>query len=194
MSKRLFLKKFLFNNRETGSIMPSSKTLANKMVKKKYIEESNVIIELWAWWWIFTKYIFEYSGNKLEEKKIFIIEKDKDFYELLLLKFPQYSDYIYNIDVLDLNKLLIENNIKHIDLVISWLPFKSLPKEIYDFLMIDLFKKYFTKNTLFVQFSYFKNFANDLSQIFENINISKCLFNIPSAYVFECNLLKNEKK
>ena len=193
MSNLLFLKENITENRQTWAILPSSNFLAKKMVKKSDIENSEVIIEFWAWSWAFTEYIFQYSEDFINKKKIFIIEKDEDFYNLLIKKFPDYKQFIYNIDVLDIEKLFKENNIKKIDLIISWLPFKSLHKNIFDYLVTDLFPKFFKKNTKFIHFSYFNNFSKTLEKTFHKVWCEKCLLNIPSAYVFDCVNLKDNK-
>jgi phospholipid N-methyltransferase len=46
MSKRLFIKKFMTDNKQTGALLPSSSFLAKKMIKKSDLLSSNVIIEL----------------------------------------------------------------------------------------------------------------------------------------------------
>lgn len=186
-TKLLFIKNFIFNYKEVWAILPSSNFLARKMVFKKDIENSNTIIELWAWTWVFTKQIL---SQNLEWKKVFIIEKDKKFYNLLIKKYPEYKKFIYNYNLLDLEELLEKNNIKNIDLLISWLPFKSLPKEILDFTLNNLIKKYFTKNSIFIQFSYFKTFKDIFNKYFDKVNIKKCWLNIPSAYIYRCKNFK----
>ena len=193
MSKFLFFKKFITDTKQTWAILPSSSFLAKKMVKKSDIENSKIIVELWAWNGIFTEYIFKYSKGTINDKKIFIIEKDIDFYNVLIKKFPDYKENIFNIDVMDLEKLLIKNNIKEIDLIISGLPFKSLPKKIFIYLVEDLFLKFFKEETKFIQFSYFKTFSKTLEKYFLNVSYKRCLLNIPVAYAFECFNIKNNK-
>ncbi len=189
MSKLKFFKKFLFNRKEIGSIIPSSIFLAKKVVLKKDIQKSNVIIELWAGTWSFTKKIFEFSKD-LKNKKIFIIEKDEDLYNGLIKKFPEIKDNIYNIDILDIDVVLKKNKIKKIDLIISWLPFKSLPLEVFYFVMKEFLPKYADENLIFIQFSYFKNFWKILWDYFLNINKKSCYLNIPKANIFRCKNLK----
>lgn len=194
MSKRLFIKKFITKNKETWAVLPSSSFLAKKMVKEEYLLSSDVIIELWAGSWIFTNRIFNILWENIKDKNVFIIEKDVDFYNLLLKKFPNRKEYIYNIDLLDIEEKLLEKNISNIDLIISWLPFKSLPKEIFKFLVNDLFPKFINKKSRYIQFSYFSNFSNLILEYFDDIEIKKCILNIPSAYVFTCsNFIKNDK-
>ena len=193
MSKFLFFKKFITDTKQTWAILPSSSFLAKKMVKKSDIENSKIIVELWAWNGIFTEYIFKYSKSTINDKKIFIIEKDIDFYNVLIKKFPDYKENIFNIDVMDLEKLLIKNNIKEIDLIISGLPFKSLPKKIFIYLVEDLFLKFFKEETKFIQFSYFKTFSKTLEKYFLNVSYKRCLLNIPVAYAFYFFNIKNNK-
>lgn len=196
MSKRLFLKKFITENKQTWALLPSSGFLAKKMVKKWLLSKSKVIIELGAWSWIFTQKIFEYLWADIKNKKVFIIEKDKDFYDLLLKKFPEYKEYIFNIDLLHIEELLKSNSVDSVDLIISGLPFKSLPKEIFSFLVDIFLPKYVNNKTTFIQFSYFSNFSEILLKYFNDISIAKCILNIPSAYVFTCSdfILKDENK
>ncbi len=192
MSKLKFLHKFIKNRREIGSITPSSRFLANKVVRKSDIKNSQVIVELWAWTWSFTKKIFENLGEE-KQKKIFIIEKDKDLYELLLKKFPTKKQYIFNIDVLDIKELLIKNKVNSVDLIISWLPFKSLPLEIFYFIMKEFLPEFSNKNTLFIQFSYFKNFSLMLEDYFFYVEKKICFLNIPFANIFRCKKFWNKK-
>jgi len=158
------------------------------MVLEEDIIKSEVIVELWAWTWIFTQEIFKHD---LAGKKVFIIEKNKDFYKILISKYPKYSDYIYNVDLLDIESLLEKHNVYKIDLIISWLPFKSLPKSVFIFIIDNLIAKYFDKNSVFVQFSYFRSFKKTLEKYFSEVLVEKCWLNIPPAYVFRCKNFKN---
>jgi len=183
MSKLLFLKRFFLNRKEIWSIIPSSGFLAKKMVISNYIKSSNVIIEIWAWTGSFTNEIFKHN---LGWKKVFIIEKDKFLYDLLIKKYPNYKKYIYNYDMMNLSDLLNQNNIKNIDLIISWIPFRSLPEDIFIWFMENIVFKYFTKKSIFIQFSYFTNTSKILQNYFNKIQIKNCWLNIPKAVVFIC--------
>ena len=187
MSKLLFLKRFFKNRKEIGSVIPSSKFLAKKMVVSNYINNSNVIIEIWAWTGSFTKEIFK---HKLEWKKVFIIEKDKSLYNLLVEKYPEYKKYIYNYDMMDLPNLLKENNLTNIDLIISGIPFRSLSKELFSWFMENIVLKYFDETSIFMQFSYLKNTKKILNKYFNNIDIKDCWLNIPKASIFICSKFK----
>jgi len=183
MSKLLFVKRFFLNRKEIWSIIPSSRFLAKKIIISDYIDNSNVIVEIWAWTGSFTNEIFKHN---LEWKKVFIIEKDKSLHNLLVKKYPSYKQDIYNYDMMDLIDLLEQNNIKTIDLIISWIPFRSLSKEVFSWFMENIVWKYFTKDSKFIQFSYFRNTQKILKKYFNNIYIKDCWLNIPKASIFTC--------
>lgn len=157
MSKFLFLKRFIKNRKEIWSIIPSSRFLAKKMIISDYIDNSEVIVEIGAWTGSFTKEIFKHN---LAWKQVFIIEKDKSLYSLLIKKYPNYKKYIYNYNMMDLPDLLEQNNVSKIDVIISWIPFRSLPKEIFSWFMETVVSRYFDKSSKFIQFSYFRSTKN----------------------------------
>jgi phospholipid N-methyltransferase len=72
---------------------------------------------------------------------------------------------------LELKDLLARENIKNIDLLISGLPFKSLPKELFYFTLDEVVNCFFTEESKFIQFSYFKTLKKDFERYFEEINI-----------------------
>jgi len=183
MSKILFLKRYFSNRKEMWSITPSSKFLAKKIVVSNYIKHSKVIIEIWAWTGSFTNEIFKYN---LEWKNIFIIEKDKHLYDLLVKKYPNYKAYIYNYNMLDLDKLFNEKWIETIDLIISGIPWRSLPENIFHWFMRNIVLKYFSTNSIFMQFSYLKSTKKILNKYFSNIEMRDCWLNIPKATIFTC--------
>ena len=88
--------------------------------------------------------------------------------------------------MMDLPKLLKENNLTNIDLIISWIPFRSLPKDLFSWFMENIVLKYFDETSKFVQFSYLKNTKNMLSKYFNKIEEKDCWLNIPKATIFIC--------
>ena len=183
-TKISFIKNFFKNRKEVGSIVPSSPYLAKEMVKKEDIEKSEVILEIWAWTGIFTEELLKHN---IDWKKIIIIEKNKEFYDILRREFSNLI--IINDDILNLEQILKKHNIEKIDLIISGIPFRSLPDDVFH----NFIKKlsiYIDKDSKFIQFSYFKDTKNKLELYFDSIFIKKVLLNIPFAYIFTCSNIK----
>ena len=188
-SKIRFIKQAIKNYSQIGAIFPSSGFLAKKMVRNNQIENSRTIVELWAWTWIFTKNIFDLLEklNSHDKKNIFIIEKDRELYKTITKRFYKQKDLIYNDDMLNLKNILAMKWLNHIDLIISWIPFRSLPKEIFTDMMENVLPELISKDTIFIQFSYMQNTKKLFEKYFENIKTDTCLLNIPSAFVFTCS-------
>jgi phospholipid N-methyltransferase len=90
-----------------------------------------------------------------------------------------------------LHSFLKKQNIQKVDLIISGLPFKSLPLDIFYYVTKEFLPDFFHKNSLFIQFSYFKNFKKMLDDNFSEIEIKSCFLNLPKAYIFKCkNFIK----
>lgn len=206
-SKIKFIKQAIKNYSQIWAVFPSSRFLAKRMVKQYQIEKAQTIVEFWAWTWVFTKDIFKIAtppallpsnlrgidGEFSDSKNIFIIEKDNELYKTILHKFPEQKDFLYNEDMLNLKKILSNKSINNIDLIISWIPFRSLPKEIFKNLMEEVLPEIVWKNTIFVQFSYMKNTKEMFEKYFKNIETEVCYLNIPRAFVFTCSWFKNLK-
>lgn len=200
-SKIRFIKQAIKNYSQIGAVFPSSSFLAKKMVKQKQVEKAKTIVELWAWTWVFAKNIFKIAtphallpphlrGTEGESKNIFIIEKDEELYKVLNHKFPTEKENIYNEDMLNLESILYNKNVRNIDLIVSWIPFRSLPKEIFPKLMEEVLPWLITEKTVFVQFSYIKSTKKMFEKYFENIETEVCYLNIPRAFVFTCSWFK----
>ena len=180
-----FLEKFSGTRqkrREIGAVCPSSPILAKDMVTREEIQNSETIVELWAGTGVFTERIFSLIK---EGQKVIIVEKDEMFFEILQEKFPQYKKDIYNIDVQELWSILEEKGIDKVDLFISGLPFRSLPKKLFVNVML-MIRKFSHKNTKFKQFSYAPN-VDHYKKYFASVLTATCIRNIPPAFIFTCS-------
>ncbi len=181
-----FLSKYFHSEKkrsEIWAVCASSWFLADMIVCEAEMQNANVIVELWAGTGVFTKRIFNLVWET--KKEIFIVEKDFDFYTLLIKKFPEHRYNILNIDVLELENILTERWIDSVDLVISSLPFKSLPLEVFKGVMNHFLWNFSHSKTLFKQFSYFPC-AKMYKEYFWSIKKQFCFFNVPPATIFTC--------
>lgn len=169
-----------------GSVVPSSRFLVKQMVKKGEIQNAQVIVEFWPGTWVFTEEIIKYLTPHIQ---LYIVEINPSFCDFLKQKFPQFSENIYNIDVRDFQKVLASKWISKIDLIISWLPFLSLPKEVFQSVFSSLLGKFWSENTIFKQFSYGPSSKKYFPYVGE-IQTSFCLFNLPPAFVFTMKWVK----
>ncbi len=92
--------------------------------------------------------------------------------------------------MLNLREIISKKWLNNIDLLISWIPFRSLPKELFDKMMNEVLPWLITKETIFIQFSYLKNTKILFDEYFNEIKVESCLLNVPKAYIFTCKWFK----
>lgn len=120
--KSTFLRAFLKNPRSMGSIIPSSRYLAQTIVELSGHAQSNWVVELGPGTGILTRHLLE-SG--LDSKRLILIEKQASMVKFLKKEYPDIM--VIHGDAANLHQLL-ENYHDKVDLIISSLPFNSLPK------------------------------------------------------------------
>lgn len=126
----LFFAKFLRHGVEIASLFPSSRWLSRSTLADIKWEEARIILELGAGTGPVTQEIL-YRARP--DARIFIIERDTDFVEILTQRFS--SDVRVEIikgDVKDLEKILTERGVTVVDCVVSGLPVPSFSVELQE--------------------------------------------------------------
>lgn len=162
-----------------GSIAPSSRFLAKKMVKYVDFEQAKVIVELGAGNGAITAEIVKHLAP---ETQFLIIEKNPELAAYLSERFPKVN--IINDDAAHLQAILEAHGGKA-DYIISGLPFTCFTEQLRN-TIFEQIKLSLKPSGLFVAFQYSK-FLNKL--IKQNFTIKKLDFtplNIPPAFVYNC--------
>jgi phospholipid N-methyltransferase len=177
--KYLFLKKFLHAPGQIGSITPSSKFLAQKMIDSVAWDEVRNIAELGSGTGAITKFIQE---SKHEDAQVLLFEKDPCLRAELANQFPESCVYS---DASQLYTSMSQKGIEHLDCVLSGLPFFNFPQSIRDQLLeqITLSLK---PNGYFIAFQYSLQMNKQFSQHFTYDQIKFVPLNFPPAFVYVC--------
>lgn len=117
--------KYVAAPRRTGTVCPSSKYLARRMVATvgKPPSECSAVVELGAGTGAITKYLVE--AGYADNSKLFCIEFDEKLCEILKQKFPAAN--ILNGSAENIRKLV---GSAEISAIVSGLPLVSLPREV----------------------------------------------------------------
>lgn len=119
----LFLRKFLEKGRTISSAVPSSRTMALKMLEEIDFSKPGVILELGAGTGAVTEQIVE----RLRPHHRFVaVENDPDFVEILRRRFP--TQMILQADATRLIEPLANFGVHRVRYVVSCLPTPNLPK------------------------------------------------------------------
>ncbi len=118
-----FLKGFLRNPKEVGSIVPSSKFLTRRVLSCGGLAEARVIIELGPGTGVFTREILKRMPR---DARLVAVEINTDFVTVLRREFRDPRLTIYEGSSTDLEKALAEAGESSADLVISGVPFSTM--------------------------------------------------------------------
>ncbi|MBH1989789.1 MAG: hypothetical protein I8H80_01270 [Alphaproteobacteria bacterium] len=178
-----FVGEFMSNPSAIGAIAPSSEELAEIMVEN--IDPANsIVIELGAGTGPFTEKLVA----KIPKDKLFIVENNTTFYQHLVKRFPDQT--VLCVDACELDKHIPEHLHGKINVVVSGLPFRSLPADVATKILSSL-KKVCSVNFKLIQFTYFKEPPLPLAES-EMLGISPTYYklspnNTPAAHVWIYN-------
>lgn len=184
MEKLSFIKQYIVKPRNVGAILPSSKSLAVRMIEDIDFENTKCIIEYGPGTGVFTdKLINSRNDNTI----LLIIESNYDFYMMLKSKYKYVNElFIIHDSAENIDKYLKKYGIMYADYIVSGLPFSSLPEKI-SAAILDKSKAILKKDGKFITFQYTLFKRELINSYFNRVDIKRELWNIPPAYVFSCS-------
>ena len=175
----LFFSKFMRSPKTIGSVAPSSKFLAEKMVSFVPWERATAIAELGSGTGAITKFIR--NANR-SDASVLLFEIDPQLRNLLMRGYPEY---ICCSNAFDMRKYMENAGIWRFDAVISGLPFFNFTVTERERLLEEI--DYCLKpGGLFVAFQYSLQMKKMLKRKFAIESISFVPWNIPPAFVYVC--------
>ncbi|MET3941477.1 phospholipid N-methyltransferase [Paenibacillus sp. PvP094] len=175
----LFLKSFVKNPKHVGSIIPSSRFLASKMVSHAPWPEFQAIAELGAGTGAITRYI---EKQVQDSTKVFVFESNQIMRTNLQKAFPTFSFYP---NAAQLVASMKQEGVQQLDCIFSGLPFFNFEPELRNTL-VDQIDQALKPGGLFIAFQYSLQMKKTLSKHFVIENIDIVPLNIPPAFVYVC--------
>ena len=183
MSIFSFIKQYVSKPRTVGAILPSSKHLAEKMIRNIDFANAHCIVEYGPGTGVFTEKILE---KKAQDTLVLLFEANKEFYLILEEKYGSKPNiHIVNDSAENIEKYLLTHNISGVDYVVSGLPFASLPHNVSSNILTQT-KKHLKEKGSFITFQYTLFKKDFIGQYFNRIEIVREIRNVPPAYVFCC--------
>ena len=183
MDRILFLKKFIDEPKKIGSLTPSSRFLADKMLKDLPWENFSHVAELGAGTGIFTEQIIE---RKPSSCKFLVVEQDYSMRHLLEEKIhTPRSDLIFDSFAENLCETLREINFPQLDCVISGLPFANMDEDLRRRIIENVHGS-LKRDGIFVMFQYSLQMKTLLREYFSSVETNFFLLNFPPAFVYLC--------
>jgi len=180
-NKMNFLKQAITNISTIGAIAPSSKKLAEKMIKHIDFSGERTILEFGAGSGVFTKALLQ---NMNEHSTLLSFELNENFStELVTISDSKFS-LIFD-DVSNFKDHLKERKISKVDYIISGHPLAIFKKEFVDSLLFDI-SQVLQPDGKYIQFQYSTVSLKTIRQAFSKIQVDFTPFNIPPAFVYSC--------
>jgi phospholipid N-methyltransferase len=180
LDKFIFLSKFIKYPKSIGSLTPSSKFLAQAMIKPIDWESARLIVELGAGTGIFTRYI---EQLKHPHCKGIIFEQDEEMAKRLM---KLYRGFYYYSRAEELYSVMQKPGLYEADYILSGLPFANLTQSMRD-RILDGVVRSLKPGGLFIQFQYSLQMKNKLYERFTKIDLEFVPLNIPPAFIYFCH-------
>lgn len=180
----LLLLGFLRNPKRVGSLLPSSKWLAQKVVSSVPWNEVRSIAELGSGTGAITRLI---QQNISDRTKVFLFERDPGMRKRLNSTYP---DFELNSNASYLYKKIDQDGLQSVDCIICGLPFFNFSNEMRD-RILEQIQSSLKPGGVLIVYQFSLQMKRTLNKHFIVENITFVPFNSPPAFVYVCRH-KNE--
>ncbi|MEF9934715.1 MAG: rRNA adenine N-6-methyltransferase family protein [Clostridium sp.] len=178
-----FIKEFIKSPRNIGAVAPSSKYLAEKILREIDFKQCRCIVEYGPGTGIFTEKI---AGRKGNNTLFILIEQNLDFYNYLKETYKSNDTIkVINGSAEDIVYYLKSCGIQQADYIVSGLPFKVFDDELTRNILAAT-KRALSSKGRFIAFQYTNAMIDEFSEFFSITTKKRVLMNIPPAYVLSC--------
>lgn len=118
-----FLKGFLRNPKEVGSVIPSSRFLTRRVMRCGDVEHARVVVELGPGTGVLTRELLDHMP---EDSVLVAVEINSAFVRVLRHEFSDPRLFVFEGSSTDLEKALAEAGVQSADLVVSGIPFSTM--------------------------------------------------------------------
>jgi phospholipid N-methyltransferase len=182
-----FLKQWVKNPREMGSITPSSRFLTREVVERIDFSRAKYIAELGPGTGVFTQVILE---RLAPDGQILAVDTNPSFVELLKREMPDRRLKPVEASAERIDALATEAGWPRVDAVISGIPYSLLPKPVMRGILEATRRALSASGDggVFVGYQYSKMLRPHLLDVFGNVHYRSVLLNLPPAFVYTCRV------
>ena len=181
--KRTFIKQFWQDKKMVGSVRPSSRFLAEKMLQNINFKDSKIIVELGPGTGVFTHKIIE---KMAPDAKLLVFELNQKFIRTLRKNIKDERVVLIYDSAEKIEEYLSKYGFEQADVVISSLPLFNFPQDLRENI-IKASHKVLRNEGKYVQFQYSIQAKKLLESTFDKVSISFTPLNFPPAFVYTCD-------
>ena len=179
--KKAFFKEAVKNIKTSGTIVPSSKYLIQKILKVVDFSKAKIIVEYGSGNGIITKEILK----KLDKNgQLICFEINSEFYKhIQTINDPRLT--VLNESCENIRFVCDKLNIKKIDCIISSLPLTNIPDKITEKILNQSYLQ-LKENGCFLQYQYTLTYFKKMKKIYKSVDLGFEIRNIPPAFIYKC--------
>ncbi|AUC74985.1 class I SAM-dependent methyltransferase [Olleya sp. Bg11-27] len=182
MNKINFLKESLKTLKTSGTLFPSSRFLASKLLKGIDFSTAKLIVEFGPGNGVITKEILK----RLQPEATLITFEINDTFYKALLKIEDPRLIVSNQSADKVLEVIKQHGFESTDYIVSSLPLTNIPKPITEVILDSAFKCLNSKGYFF-QFQYSLTYYAALKEKFNgNVTLGFEPLNAPPAFVYTC--------
>ncbi|MCM3175854.1 methyltransferase domain-containing protein [Paenibacillus sp. MER 99-2] len=175
----LFLQGFLKNPKRVGSVLPTSKFLAHKIVQSVRWDEIRTIAELGPGTGAITRLMREQLP---QSATVFLFERDPKMRSNLKKTYPEF---MFHSNASYLLKRIQQENVHQLDWIICGLPFFNFSREMRQNILSQIHTA-LRPGGMFVLYQYSLHMKKRLAELFEIEKIQFEPFSFPPVFVYIC--------
>jgi phospholipid N-methyltransferase len=183
-SRLRFLKQWVRNPRELGSITPSSRFLTREVVDRIDFSRATYIAELGPGTGVFTQAILDKLGP---DGKLLAIDTNTGFVEHLKREIRDARLQVVEASAERVDELAKEAGWPRVDAVVSGIPYTLLPRQVARGIL-QATRRALGDEGIFVGYQYSKMLRPQLLDVFGNVHYRAVILNIPPAFVYTCRV------
>lgn len=181
--KENFRKQFWKHKSTIGSLTPSSRFLAKKMLKNIDFETEKVFVELGSGTGVITNKIIQ-KMNK--DAILLVFEVNDTFYIDLRNRITDKRVHLIHDSAENMEQYLAKFKLSKVDSVISSLPLAIFSEELRKSILL-VSERALAPTGKFIQFQYSLQAKSELQNLFHHVDVEFTLSNIPPAFVYTCH-------
>lgn len=179
-TKGSFIKQFFKDRQMVGSVTPSTRFLASKMLENIDFNNDKLIVELGPGNGVFTDLLLKKIAP---DARLIVLELNNEFYETLSDRITDPRVQVVHDSAENIEKYLPEG--EKVDCVISSLPLMVLPETVR-VNIVNISNSILKSKGLYMQFQYSLQSKKLLKSIFSTVSVKFTLQNFPPAFVYTC--------
>ncbi|WP_272023733.1 class I SAM-dependent methyltransferase [Olleya namhaensis] len=182
MNKINFLKESLKSLKTSGTLFPSSRFLASKLLKSIDFKTTKLVVEFGPGNGIITK---EILARLKPDATLITFEINDSFYKALL-KIEDSRLIVSNQSADKVLEVIKQHGFSSTDYIVSSLPLTNIPKPISAVILDSAYESLNPKGYFF-QYQYSLTYYSALKEIFKgNVDLGFEPLNVPPAFVYTC--------